>query len=353
MNREVDHSFHTLVVQKIVEEIPGTKSFVLGYKDHSLPAPVYLAGQFLTFVFYRSNGEEARRNYSMSSSPSLEEPLTVTVKRIPNGEYSRRLVDSFKIGDELLSAGVGGFFTFPADIETYRRVIFFAAGSGITPIYSLLNTCLHLYPHLSLVLVYSNTSPASTIFYERLVALANQHSDRLRIEFLFSSAPDLRRARLNFNFMDDLLKRGQDHNWRSNLFFTCGPLDYMRMVTIYLQTNGVGATQIKKEIFHIEKPVKQPIPPDKGAHPVSIETRNKKHTIIVQYPATILQAARKKGMQLPYSCESGQCGSCAARCTAGQVWMYNNEVLTDEELAKGLILTCTAFPVGGPVTIQI
>jgi ring-1,2-phenylacetyl-CoA epoxidase subunit PaaE len=127
----------------------------------------------------------------------------------------------------------------------------------------------------------------------------------------------------------------------------------MRMVTIYLQTNGVASTQIKKEIFHVERPTRQPVPPDKDAHLVSIHTNHGEHTILVQYPSTILQAARRNGLHLPYSCESGQCGSCAVHCSAGQVWMYNNEVLTDEELAKGLILTCTAFPVGGPVTIRV
>ena len=176
---------------------------------------------------------------------------------------------------------------------------------------------------------------------------------RLTIEFIFSNTVNLLAARLNFHLLKSLLSSYRQLPGEQVFYYVCGPLDYMRLVSIYLQTEGVPSSHLRKEIFHIEKPVKWPQPPDRGEHEISLSFKGRSHTISTQYPTTILQAAKQNGILLPYSCESGQCGTCVARCVAGKVWMYNNEVLTDDELAKGLVLTCTGFPVAGNVILEI
>ncbi|MDO9375426.1 MAG: ferredoxin--NADP reductase [Ferruginibacter sp.] len=343
----------SLVVKAVIVETADTKSFVLSSRDKHHQVPDYKAGQFLTFIFTRSNGEEVRRNYSISSSPVLDEPLTITVKRIANGEFSRYLCDIVQEGDELKVLGAAGFFLLPASTQFINQLFFFAAGSGITPVISLIKTALFENPEQRLVLLYSNKKKATTIFYDKLIALQDQYPGRLIIEFIFSTTVNLLTARLNAHFLGTIIASHQQFPDEQVLFYVCGPLDYMRLVTIFLQTSGVPATHIRKEIFHIEQPTKRPQPPDQDEHKVTLHYHNSTYNFTAKYPTTILQAAKQQGIKLPYSCESGQCGTCVARCTSGKVWMYNNEVLTDDELGKGLVLTCTGFPIAGHVSLHV
>ncbi|HLK96762.1 MAG TPA: 2Fe-2S iron-sulfur cluster binding domain-containing protein, partial [Hymenobacter sp.] len=110
---------------------------------------------------------------------------------------------------------------------------------------------------------------------------------------------------------------------------------------------GLPLAQIRRELFNpITATVPHSIPPDTEPHTVTIRLRGQEYQVAVQYPRTILQAARQQGLTLPYSCEAGSCGNCAARCTQGEVWMSVNDVLTDREMARGLVLTCTGYPIG-------
>lgn len=157
-----------LRVVAIVKETSDTKSFVLECTDCTI---TYKAGQFITFIFKGRNGRQVRRSYSISSSPDLNEPLTVTVKRIPNGEFSRMLIDRTREGDILETIGASGFFVLPENTAGLKRIVFMAAGSGITPVFSLIKTILHHHPSLHILLIYSNRSPKNTIFYSQLVDL--------------------------------------------------------------------------------------------------------------------------------------------------------------------------------------
>jgi ring-1,2-phenylacetyl-CoA epoxidase subunit PaaE len=340
--------YKTLRIIGIKTETAGCKTFFL--------APVggepikYAPGQFLTFVFPKPAGEE-RRSYSISSAPALQEPLSVTIKKVENGEYSRKLVDHAQVGDELISIGANGFFVLPADIQQYQQIFFLAAGSGITPVFSLIKTILMEHPHIQIVLIYSNRSRPTTIFYDELQQLSKQYEGRLLIEFLFSSAFNLERARLSKWLLGILLKEYLRAPLSKTLFYCCGPFDFMRMATIELLEDGVPLHHIRKENFSTFKPDIKIKPPDTDKHSISIHIGNDRYSIETQYPQTILQAAKKAGIILPYSCEAGKCGSCAANCISGQVWMSYNEVLLDEEIAKGRVLTCVGFPVGGDVEL--
>ena len=245
-------------------------------------------------------------------------------------------------------------FLYSLKTLNYKQVFFFAAGSGITPIYSLLKTALHLYPHLSIILIDSNTSPATTIFLEDLLKLKNQYPDQFQLKFLFSIAPELIKARLHRELLIELLNLYAIADHSSILFYICGPLSYMRMCTYVLQELHVPTDNIKKENFIIDQPRPlQVLPVDKETHNALMHLEGNNYSIPVHYPDSILQSAKKNGIALPYSCETGRCGSCVARCIKGRVWLSYNEVLTDKELAKGLTLTCVGHPVGGDVELMI
>ncbi|MBL7710857.1 MAG: ferredoxin--NADP reductase [Chitinophagaceae bacterium] len=342
--------YKELVIAQIIPETQDTKTFVLvplSAADHI----EYKAGQFLTLVFPRKEDED-RRSFSISSTPGSGVSLSITVKRIDNGAYSRWLIDHAREGDRLLSIGASGFFTLPDDLKPYRQVFFFAAGSGITPVYALIKTLVQHSGIPAITLVYSNRSMANTIFYKELRDLEAAYP-QLHIEFLFSSSVNLGRARLSKWLLEILLKEYSRAPYSQSLFFLCGPYEYMRMASIGLIAQGVPEQHIRKEDFVPLKLEPKELPPDTEAHTVVLNINGQEHRLPVQYPDTILKAAKKAGLPLPYSCEAGRCGTCVALCSAGRVWMSYNEVLVDSDLDKGLILTCTGYPVGGDVSLKI
>jgi ferredoxin-NADP reductase len=344
----VQVTYKQLKITGIRQETHDVKTFVL----ESLSGPVeYKAGQYLTFIFGRE-GQELRRSYSIASSPVLAEPLSITMKRLQNGTVSRPLFDQSRIGDILLTTGAAGFFVLPEELSIGQQIFFLAAGSGIVPVFSLIKTALHAQPGLQLVLIYSNRSVEETVYYHELNALQEKFRDNFRIEFLFSSSPDLSKARLNKSLLEALVRAYATMPLDRILFYTCGPFPYMRMIGMELRTMGVPAEHIRKEEFSTVRPAARPVPPDTNPHHAHIWMHGKKHSVLVQYPQTILEAAKKQGLVLPYSCEVGKCGSCAARCLQGNVWMMYNEVLLNDEIRQGLVLTCSGFPIGGDVELS-
>lgn len=342
-----NHAFQKLTIKEIVKEAPGVRTFIFE-NNEQIP---YHAGQFLTFVFEGISGEE-RRSYSICSSPDLKEPLSVSFKRVPNGKISRFLTDKIRKGDVLSVTGAAGQFVLPENISGYQQLFFFAAGIGITPVFSLIKTLLVKHPSIEVILIYSNTSPKTTVFYKELLELKKKHPGQFKLEFLFSSSPDLSKARLSKWLLPQLLEIYPNSDKSKQLFYTCGPFPYMRMVTITLIAEGYTAEQIKKENFDTQRPAFKIEPPDKEPHQVVLKADGKEFHFSCQYPQTILQAAKAQNIVLPYSCETGRCGSCILHCTSGKVWMSYNEVLTEKEIASGKVLTCTGYPIGGNVVLE-
>ncbi len=336
-------------ILSIIRNTPNASSFVLEPIDQEIN---YVAGQFITLIFKNRNNEEERRSYSISSSPLLGEPLRITVKKIPNGIYSRRLVDHARPGDVLQGLPPAGFFTLPEKVEAKQPFIFFAAGSGITPVIAQIKTLLHLQQENEVVLVYSNRSMQDTIFHEEIRALAVAYPRFLKIHFLFSDAKHFKEARLSAPIVSEIIGKYFPHSLEKLQVYLCGPFQYMLMITLVLKGLGLKDEQIKKEQFEVHKPVINPKPPDMDPHIVYASVGGKTYQWSVQYPETILQSAKRQQIELPYSCESGQCGTCAALCTRGEVWMFKNEVLMDDAIKQGKILTCTGYPVGGDVELR-
>lgn len=333
-------------------EISGIKQHTEDFKvfEFSGEKIPYKAGQYLTLSF-QDNLEEIRRPYSIVSIPETDKKISIGVKRIPNGVVSRKLVDDAKIGDKIITTGAGGLFVLPDNLSTVKDCYFFAAGSGITPIISLIKSGLHRSHHFNARLFYSNRSEGSTAFFYELSALENQFTGRFKVDFLYSSNPNLLEARLDRERILKILSTITDKE--NCLFFICGPAAYMRMITFILIENGIPAGNIRKEDFLPQRTnAFIPEPPDKTPRMVTLHANGQIYYFEAAYPDTILKAAKKQQIPLPYSCESGKCGNCVAKCLEGTVWMNNNEVLLDADLKKGLVLTCTGHPINGSVVLD-
>ncbi|GAB4092737.1 2Fe-2S iron-sulfur cluster-binding protein [Flaviaesturariibacter terrae] len=315
------------------------------------PALRYTAGQFLTFV-QTIGGQEVRRSYSVLSVPGLDEAPAIGVRRIDNGLFSRYLFDIVRPGDVLQTTGAAGLFQLPAATPG-QQYFFLAAGSGIAPIYSLLRAALYERPQARVVLVYSSHDPSVTILKTELEELARRFSNRFHLHLLFSSNPQLRSARLTRDGLLSFLQQEDVHAARC-WFYTCGPEAYMRFCRFVLREAGIADAHIRREDFIPVKPSLPPMqPPDASPKEVTLYWQGRCWQFTATWPDTILRAAQRHGLELPYSCAAGRCASCIAACLDGGTWLAHNEVLTDADRARGLTLTCTAYPTGNGVTLRL
>lgn len=332
-----------LVVTDIRWETTDTATFFLAEKSGRKIN--YKAGQFLTLVFTHHD-EEIRRSYSLSSSPD-EELLSITVKRIANGEISRFLLTKIKTGDVLNAMEPAGRFVF-RDFTAERDLFFFAAGSGIAPIFAQIKYILGNPGKSRLTVFYSSLTQKSIIYRKELNNLEALHPDRLKIIHLISDEGN----RLNNSRVEQLVGVNAHYKVTDADFYLCGPFDYMRMVRLTLLYMGIDTDRIRKENFVLETvPVTGGLinfPPQN----IRILFQGEWHDVPVGENQSILQAALQNHIPLPYSCRGGVCSTCVARCSIGRVVMAMNDVLTEADQAEGLILTCTGHPVTGDVSIE-
>jgi len=195
---------------------PG-ETLILSFEVVDGFRPTYLAGQFLTLVF-NVRGREVRRSYSFCSAPNLDEPLSIAIKKIENGEISRFLHHKTAVGDVLYATSPNGLFTYLPAKSVQRTVFLFAAGVGITPLFSILKTALYGEESSRIILAYSNRSATQALFYEELNKLQEQFPERFRIIYLFSESQDLRMARLNVSLSNPLW--GNTSNLKMRMHFS-------------------------------------------------------------------------------------------------------------------------------------
>ena len=318
--------------------------------------PVYIAGQFLTLKFL-INGRELRRSYSLCSSPALDEPLSIAIKRVENGEISRFLHHKIAIGDIIDAMPPNGLFTYIPHAELKRTVFLFAAGVGITPIFSIVKTALFQEHNSMLILIYSTRSFSETLFYKELNDLEKLHPDRFKIIFVSSHSKNLLYARLNVFLIEKVVHDYLKFAGKDALFYTCGPIDYMVTCRIKLLELGYDISQIKRETFVLpedeadDDDMTEKEVGDTNTYTVILNNGGNVHHIAVPYNRTILQEALLHGIDIPYSCRAGICSTCTATCTRGHVKMDYNEVLVDDEIAAGRVLVCTGHPTENDTTI--
>jgi len=345
-------SLQQLKVIKVQQEVNEVITIIL--QPVKGEKPIYKAGQFLTMSF-RTGDKEIRRSYSVYSSPLVEEPLAIAVKLVENGEISRFLHHSLRMGDLVEVAEPNGMFFYePEDLE--RIIFLFGAGVGITPLYSILKTALVGEKKSKIVLIYSSRSADQTLFLEELKQWENIYPDRFKLVNLFSNAKNLLRARLNGFLVRELIKEQQPFVKESALFYTCGPVDYMDVCRISILGIGYQPHQIKRETFvlpedEIDEDDATEKVVDKNTYSVNLIFQGETHHLQVPWPKSILEVALENKIKIPYSCSGGVCSTCTATCISGGVRMDYNEVLTDDEIARGRVLVCTGHPTENDTTI--
>lgn len=341
----------TLTITKIINVTENTKCFYFGVDDDFK----YTPGQYITLVL-NINGREVRRPYSLSSTPNIDEHPFITVKLIENGEATRFLHEKVNVGQKLNFIPSHGRFVLPRQLP--KQLVFLAAGSGISPIFALIKQALY-HTTTELILLYSNSSMAQTIFYNELESLRNEFPNRFKITYYFSNAKNLAQARLSRLNLEEFIGLMIDEP-KQTLYFTCAPFVYMEMVQITLLTMGIAANNIIKETFFLPEEDDD----DEGSlvaekealtytdSQVTLITANQNYTFEVKAHQTILQAAKQNNVPLNYSCGRGMCSTCICSVTEGSAHMTYNQILTDNEVSAGRILTCTAHARTPYITIK-
>ena len=315
----------------------------------------YTAGQFLTLVF-NVNGKEQRRSYSFCSSPDVDEPVSIAVKLVENGEISRFIHHQLVKGDVLAVAEPNGLFVYQPEAKAERTVFLFGAGVGITPLFSILKTILVKEEKTKVVLIYSSRSLVDALFLEEIEAWQTNYPERFKVINLISNSKNLMRARLNGFLINQLVKEEMVYDKNEALFYICGPYDYMDVCRITLLGAGFQPNQVKRETFvmpedEVDEDDSTEKIIDKNTYSVNLHFQGKVHHLSVPWPKRILEVALANKINIPYSCSGGVCSTCTATCIAGGVKMDYNEVLTDEEIDNGRVLVCTGRPTENNTTI--
>ncbi|GGH12641.1 ferredoxin--NADP reductase [Sphingobacterium alkalisoli] len=345
---------HKFRVSEIIQQ--PNHNITIRFDDINNTFPTYKAGQFLTLSFLFGD-REVRRSYSFSSSPALSEKPEITVKRVDNGEISRLLHHKIKVGDIINVMDPQGLFAYEPRQNIPKTIFLFAAGVGITPLYSILKTVLTTEKKSKVILIYSNTAQQNTIFYEELLVWQKKYPERLKIEFIWSNAKNLIRARLNRDYIIDLVQANLSDGIET-VFYTCGPVFYMDLCRFTLLGMGFPDNTIKRETFHFpeeeeDEDEKEEELVDKSSYDIKLKFGGQKYDLTIPYNKTILDVGLEHKIKLPYSCKSGMCSTCISQVIEGAVRMEYNEILTDREVENGRCLICTSHPLSNGTTIEV
>lgn len=348
--------FH-LTVKEVIEETADTKTFTFWHPIHQ--AISYKAGQFLTLMPV-IDGQKVRRSYSMSSSPNKDASIAVTVKRVPNGLVSNHLCDTLKVGDAIEVMEPMGHFVIEPNPTKSRIVVLFGGGSGVTPLMSIAKSVLPVETHTQVYLVYGSRNEDSIIFKKQLDELEQQYSGRFKVVHVLSqpsAAWTGSKNRINQASVEVLLKQDFAINIVQAEYYLCGPAGMMEEVTTSLKTANVPDAQIHQEHFTSTHGGAAIVEEDEDdslkEQTVTIQYEGNDYTVVVKPHETILDAALRDDIDLPYSCQAGMCTACLGKCTSGKVMMDEEDGLTDNEIKQGYILTCVAHPKTAGVVIEI
>ena len=352
--------FHSLQVKKVERETDDCVSITFDVPAELKEIFQFKQGQTLTIKKIIS-GEEVRRNYSICSSP-FDNKLQVAVKKVEGGLFSTYANDELKAGDVLeVLPPTGKFYTelHPSQKKNY---VAFAAGSGITPVLSIIKTTLMIEPQSSFTLVYGNRTKTSIIFKEELEALKDKFLDRFRVYHILSrerSDAEINYGRIDVDKLELFFTKLIDAK-SCDEFFLCGPEEMTFCIKGYLAGRGISPDKIHFELFTVPgqkqgtRNKEQETKEEQGPiAKISVKLDGIVFDFDLPYESeSILDAALKQGADLPYACKGGVCTTCKARLTEGQVEMDVNWGLEPDEVEKGFILTCQSHPKTEKVTVD-
>ena len=342
--------FYSLTIDKISPLTPNAVAVSFAIPKELENKFVFEAGQYIT-IKHKINGEEVRRAYSISSSPE-EKYITIGIKKVPEGRFSSYANTTLNEGDQLLVMPPEGRFVYKNSPEQ-ENICAFAAGSGITPIMSIARTVLKSHPENTFVLVYGNQNKSETMFLDEILELENDYKDRFTVQFVYSRAreDDTLFGRIDTSVINFVLKN-KFKETRFNTFYLCGPEDMINLTRDTLNVNGIAEDAINFELFTTTlNDSTETIQPE-GKTTVEVLLDDEEYSFSMDKSSTILDAVLDEDLDAPYSCQGGVCSTCIARITEGEAKMDKNQILTDSEIAEGLVLTCQAHPVTATIKVD-
>ncbi|WP_340155265.1 ferredoxin--NADP reductase [uncultured Winogradskyella sp.] len=345
--------FHSLTIKSVDKVTDNSVAITFDIPDNLKEKFSFKAGQYITLKT-TINGEDIRRDYSICASQNIGN-VTVAVKEVENGTFSVYANNSLKAGDILEVAEPNGRFVFEANAAKTRTIAAFAAGSGITPVLSIAKTLLEEEPFSNFILVYGNKTLADAMFVEELLQLKTQYDNRFHAHFIYSQAQeeDALFGRIEKSTVNLIVKNKYKGVTIEN-FYLCGPEQMIHTVKDVLIENGVKEKAIKFELFTTPVTTETEVSTDlpSGETKIKVTVDEEEFEFNMSQKQTILDAALKQDIDAPYSCQGGICSSCIAKLTEGTAEMRQNNILTDSEVAEGLILTCQAHPTSATVAVD-
>lgn len=325
--------YHPLKVAQVIEETADARSLVFDIPAELREAFRYKPGQFLT-LRVPFGAKPLPRCYSLSSTPTLDEPLRVTIKRVAGGRASNWLCGCLREGDTLEVAVPAGIFT-PKSLD--GDFLLFGGGSGITPVLSIIRSVLNNGKG-RMRLFYANRDERSIIFGQELARLSREHPKRLQVIHWLDSVQGIpSQAQI------EALASG----WENATCFICGPGMFMDTTAAALHDLGFPSARV-----HVERFVSLPEESDEAAVPVAVEggavsrievdLDGEKHVFDAQPGQLLIEAMEAAGMEPPYSCRAGACAACMCHLDDGEIEMRSNQVLDQSDIAQGWILSCQA-----------
>ncbi|QFU15618.1 1,2-phenylacetyl-CoA epoxidase subunit PaaE [Microvirga thermotolerans] len=320
----------------------------------------FVPGQYLT-LRATIDGEEVRRSYSICAAAN-DTHLRVGIKKVAGGLFSNWASEHLAPGQTIEAMPPMGNFHVPLGAQQKRHFVGFAAGSGITPLLSIVKSTLTAEPQSSFTLFYGNRASSTIMFREELEDLKNEHLDRFSLIHVLSREQqdiDLFNGRIDKEKCDQLLEHWIDVS-SIDTAFICGPQDMMVGVAQSLEEHGLDKRRIKFELFATSTPGRRQRRPEEA----KAEKRQNlcEATIVIDGRArtisfekgtsSVLDAATAEGLELPYACKGGVCSTCRAMLVEGEVDMDANFALEDYEVARGYILTCQSYPVTDKIVVD-
>jgi len=334
--------FHPLTVKHIKKLTPTSVAVTFAIPKDLAQTFAFTAGQYIT-IKKEIKGKELRRAYSISSSPE-KDGITIGIKKVDNGGFSNYANSKLQVGDILEVMEPEGRFIYKPSKEV-QNIAAFVAGSGITPIMSIVKSVLDSNPKNKFVLVYGNKSYEETMFYTDLVKLELEYSNRFFIYFTNSQTREDKAlfGRIDTSTVNYALKnKHKDVDF--DAYYLCGPEAMINKVQDTLLDNGIDKDKILFELFTSTE-IKEELPIQaEGSTEITVILDDEEFQFTMDKKTLVLDAVLKENIDAPYSCQGGVCSSCIAKVTEGKAEMVMNQILTDKEIADGFILTCQAHP---------
>jgi ring-1,2-phenylacetyl-CoA epoxidase subunit PaaE len=341
-------TFHKLTIQKIIRETQNAVSIIFDVPVSLKETFSFVSGQYITIKKVLSE-KEVRRAYSICASPNSNE-LKVAVKAVENGIFSTYATSKLKEGDVLEVAEPEGKFMLKP--EANKNYIAFAAGSGITPILSMIKAVLENENSATFTLVYGNKSEDSTIFKKELDTLSEKYVTQFNLHYILSKElkSDSKFGRIDKSHTNYFVKNiHKDISF--NAAYLCGPEEMITTVSETLKENEFNEEAIYYELFTASVD-EVPLDIPDGKAEITVLLDDDKTTFTMDKTDDILAASLRNDLDAPYSCQGGVCSSCLCKVTDGKAVMSKNSILTDSEIEEGLVLACQAHPITPKITID-